>query len=580
VKRTISAWLYLLPLICGTLVADNVSWTDADSHDHLWTSPGNWTVLPADGDAAFICTPQAAAANGPMLNPDATVPGTGELSHTIVGHLTDGTANMTMTGGTLNTHYLLIGWHNPAVGCFKMSGGTINLDTMSIGTHSGTGSFTMTGGQINATNNLLIPWVQNPDEPGCGHLDLHGGTLRTKNLTINNTGSIDITEGILIITGDQLTTVENYRQQGRISAFGGQGKVVTSLIDANTYVIAAPQDSVIFTIQAYPPEMAFALVPETGIYFCPKGETAVLQSLVGKADQPYIDCPNVYHFHHWATELSDPNNLIVDPFSTNTCVLADANLNITAVYCTTNQCGCCGYYPPGDLCADCLLNLADLACLAGEWFTEPNFTQIDLQPANPSFEEPSLADGTTFGTGDEPNCVIGWQTTPAFLSPYYPYTINPPETSPIGDAGHLANCIVLTGGSIRQTLSDLTIHPGTAYTLSADVAVLSNYNPDDAGYRLQLCAAETGLPLAEVNQNQNPAPTTNQWFTISCGFDSTDSLYLGDTIQIRCHGSYVLLDNVRLSVRTAASPNDLNADGQVNIYDIAVLSKNWLQETE
>jgi hypothetical protein len=149
--------------------------------------------------------------------------------------MSGGTAPLTMNGGTLNVgNWLMIGIDSTnKPGSFTMNGGTINLGQTSavdghlwIGYSSGsTGTFTMTGGTISVPGRFGLGW-----SGGAATVYLNGGTIFAHDFSMTSICSINITDGILILDGNQQTLVNGYISSGWIKTAGGTGTV---LVDYN-----------------------------------------------------------------------------------------------------------------------------------------------------------------------------------------------------------------------------------------------------------------------------------------------------------------------------------------------------------
>jgi len=146
-----------------------------------------------------------------------------------------------MLGGTINIGFADTGldWrdlrigHNEGTGVVNMSGGTININggiivgSTNIQTiedpfeeilHPGTGSLTMTGGLISAADANALEIGTNEST---GWVDLLGGTIMVGDLVIGADGGMNITEGTLVLKGDDMRTILDYIDAGQLTAYGG-----------------------------------------------------------------------------------------------------------------------------------------------------------------------------------------------------------------------------------------------------------------------------------------------------------------------------------------------------------------------
>ena len=78
--------------------------------------------------------------------------------------------------------------------------------------------------------------------------------------------------------------------------------------------------------------------------------------------EQYNNCPDVYVFDHWEGQG------ILDPNAASTTVLMDTNVQITAVFTATRNCGdACHLHPAMDFNHDCIVDLVDLAEILSDW---------------------------------------------------------------------------------------------------------------------------------------------------------------------------------------------------------------------
>lgn len=200
--------------------AANIQWTDLGP-DHLWSTPANWDLggVPALADEVRIDVPAAAAPNGPVIQDGIVAQAKGIFTEA------PGEPTLTMTGGSLEVADWI--WWGDGANSFAtwtMSGGTVTVtNEFELGWGGGAGTLIMTGGTINAGEAVI------PTGSGAfGHLFLNGGTYNVTKpggLKVNQTGLIDITTGTLVIEGDETTKVNDLIAAGRITAYGGSGRL-------------------------------------------------------------------------------------------------------------------------------------------------------------------------------------------------------------------------------------------------------------------------------------------------------------------------------------------------------------------
>jgi hypothetical protein len=163
-----------------------------------------------------------------------------------------GVPTMTMTGGTLE----LAGWgtwwaDGGGTATFNMSGGVVNFTgepgIMEVGWQdmeapvaTAVGRWVITGGEINAKG-VDLPGKGREERFGIGAISLFGGTLNVGTarggLDMHTGGRIDITEGLLVLEGDQEALVEGFVEEDFILAYDGQGTVQAEYDGDFTYVI-------------------------------------------------------------------------------------------------------------------------------------------------------------------------------------------------------------------------------------------------------------------------------------------------------------------------------------------------------
>jgi len=221
----------LVLVLSSTSSAATIHWTGRGA-DKLWSNPANWesSTVPTSADEAYIDAPAAEAPNGPVIQ-DGIDAKTGLLACEVPGKPT-----MTMTGGTLQ----IAGWGmwwGDGPGChatFDMSGGTIDftgspgifeMAWQDAGDKPGScqATWNMTGGTVNAKG-VDIPGKGNG---GYARINLYGGVFNVGTarggLVMYKYGLIDVTEGMLVLEGDQKTKLEGLITAGQITAYEGAG---------------------------------------------------------------------------------------------------------------------------------------------------------------------------------------------------------------------------------------------------------------------------------------------------------------------------------------------------------------------
>jgi len=258
VKKVVLVFVALAAILSGRAMGD-IFWNDDDPCDHLWLSPDNWTLdrVPIAGEAAFIR--DVAVDNlerSPVVEEGAVIPETGTLTYLVINEGQAGTSYLTVTGGTITTQQLLIGWDAAQSGEYNrggkliISGGTINISgPFYVGLWGGCGTIEMTGGTINHTGGtVLLPALDNKGKGCPSAVYVHGGTFKTGGLGFGGAyGTLDITEGTVVLAGDQVDTVNANVAAGRITGYSGRAGVVAdynSVSDETTVTAEAPNMAV------------------------------------------------------------------------------------------------------------------------------------------------------------------------------------------------------------------------------------------------------------------------------------------------------------------------------------------------
>jgi len=200
--------------LLGHVQAQTANWTDGDPADHLWTSPDNWDEYPSDN------TYWVKIVNGEV---GATLDGEGVCLKMHVG----GDLTFTVVDGAVLTMPQDLVIARSGVGTFDMTGGTVNIGRDFEFGYDNTANCNMTGGTINVTRDVEMPKTGNVQTV---HMDLHGGTLIiNRDLLMTEGATLDIATGTMILSGrgdgNEVSTVQGYVDNGRISAYGGNGTI-------------------------------------------------------------------------------------------------------------------------------------------------------------------------------------------------------------------------------------------------------------------------------------------------------------------------------------------------------------------
>ncbi len=212
-RKTICLVSFILVLsLVGDVQAANVTWADTTG-DHLWSTPRNWdsATVPTSNDNVFI-----RKLPGPTIANEGAVANIVEICQTDTGALT-------VDGGTLTTtSWFSIACGMGSDGTVNMNSGTITCGGLNMG-RDGSATINMTGGTIIVSGNF---WIAN-QATATGHVNLHGGIITTNNFVMRveagAVGTMDVRAGTLIINGDKLSLVQEYIDNGWITAYDGSG---------------------------------------------------------------------------------------------------------------------------------------------------------------------------------------------------------------------------------------------------------------------------------------------------------------------------------------------------------------------
>ena len=198
--------------------AEDIQWT-AGGRNTFWSTAANWDLgrPPTLADDVRIDVPAAAAPSGPVIQEGIDAQANGIFTEAA------GEPTLTMTGGTLEVaDWIWWGDGMDSYAIWTMSGGTVTVaNEFELGWGGGAGTLTMTGGTINA-GELVVP----TDTGAFGLLYLYGGTINVTQpggLEVNVNGLIDMTEGVLVLEGDETATINDLFEAGLMTSYAGEG---------------------------------------------------------------------------------------------------------------------------------------------------------------------------------------------------------------------------------------------------------------------------------------------------------------------------------------------------------------------
>ena len=132
--------------------------------------------------------------------------------------------NITVQGTDLTKYYRHFVVGDYGTGTLNMSDGAItaNNDMYVSRGNTGTGIVNMTGGAINVTGEIHLSY--NAARPSEFNLD--GGVVTAADLLMTANGSLDLTEGVMVLDGDDTLAVWEYVDAGLITGYGAASNVL------------------------------------------------------------------------------------------------------------------------------------------------------------------------------------------------------------------------------------------------------------------------------------------------------------------------------------------------------------------
>ncbi len=219
----ISSFVILIGLAANASAVDR-DWTNAGG-DRLWRTAANWS-----GSAVPTSTDKAAIRNQAILGPIIDSNTTAVANVIVLGDWASTSDTLTMTGGTLTTtNWFSIGYYLQNNGTFTVSGGSVNIGTWLYVGNGGTGTVTISGGTITVAGLLSVA----QQAGSTGKINLNGGTISTGTLNITSGGRLNITNGTLIVDGNQIPAIRSYETSHQMTAFNGGGKLAYEYNIAN-----------------------------------------------------------------------------------------------------------------------------------------------------------------------------------------------------------------------------------------------------------------------------------------------------------------------------------------------------------
>ena len=377
----------LVPVLLSPVLEGATRWT-GNGADQLWGTSANWNNGVPDGGTTVVIDP-IASAKYPLIDANTTA----ISDHTGIGWGQAGQASLTIeAGGTLTTQQSLwIGRDAITNGVLYMNGGSINCGNLVMVGQFGHGTLHMTGGQIDIapTGGMHVP-----HSTGTGHVDLHGGTITCTTFTMRRQGTVgtmDITEGHLIINGNHEERIQGYIDEpnGWITAYNG---------DPNFAVVAeynSVDDQTILKVV----NAAIAETPNPG-----NGTTAVNPApILTWSPGDYAASHDIYLGTDY-NDVNDANRPVSDMDCDGQVGLADLSILTQQWLLEPPLLG-----PSADLNDDNDVDLVDFAIIANSWFKPMLYKGRKSCDANSFFPGMLKYNSTYFWRVDEVNSPNIWK---------------------------------------------------------------------------------------------------------------------------------------------------------------------------
>ena len=212
------SFVVLLSLGSHVAALDIVNWSDADPADHLWSTPNNWQggKVPNDTNRATIQRDMYQGEFGPTIAKEGAISNIVYVGRNSLGDLT-------VDGGTLTTvDWVALGDLAGADGIMNMISGTVTIGSALFVGRYDTGTLNMTGGTITVPTLYIATYSEST-----GHVNLDGGVISAGNFVMRNTegavGTMDVRAGTLISDGNDISPIQEYIDNGWITAYDGDG---------------------------------------------------------------------------------------------------------------------------------------------------------------------------------------------------------------------------------------------------------------------------------------------------------------------------------------------------------------------
>lgn len=234
----------LVLAVCFTTNVFSAYTWDNDSADNMLDTLSNW-----DPDlAGWIDTEDYIVDDTDNLGGAVLVDNTVDvaMNRFKMGSVTAGNAAVDMTGGIIAATRIYMGEGGSAMNVtFDLSGGELRSSkNVNFGFSGAEVTFNMSGGLLQYKDKYGYTLYIGKDNLSTVNFNLSGGEVRGDDLVIDALGTLDITGGKMIFTGDDETYLEGLYSSGKITNSSGEGLDIT-FADGVTTVELVPEPACI-----------------------------------------------------------------------------------------------------------------------------------------------------------------------------------------------------------------------------------------------------------------------------------------------------------------------------------------------
>lgn len=238
--QSLTAGLLFATAMCAQAQLTTTVWNPAanPAGNGLWSESANWTGGSVANNTNKVVF-NVSAARACVVNSAVSA---GQL---VTGDNGPGGILIVTNGGTLTasaTDWSAVGYNN-TIQMIVESGGSASFGNhLWIGFDPGSdGTLTMNGGTVSVTGMVGLGW-----NGGKGTVHVNGGTLSLSQWSASSPGSIvgasvlDIGAGTVVISGNQVSSINNFISSGKITGYGGTGTVSNFFNGVTTTITATP----------------------------------------------------------------------------------------------------------------------------------------------------------------------------------------------------------------------------------------------------------------------------------------------------------------------------------------------------